>query len=273
MFATRHGYVLHKERECRGLTHMRIVDKEDYHHFSLCRFCALPRCLICRDVSNIACPCNEHAMCRQCMNDYISGLSKTDLASLTCPCGDKRPFDVQSLPTALHSKWIAKLTKTASATIPPCPVSHIVDNILTNSCPHCNRKYENFDGCAAVACECGEWFCGLCGCKCSGFDDAHAHVKICDYNRFSGELFFSRKEITDIETDRKLRHVFEYLRNIRRQRGLFFTIGVFINVAPLLDVPIRYIMPYITLCIRAMTIFMCTFIVSDVCFQICFRFV
>jgi len=54
------------------------------------------------------------------------------------------------------------------------------NRILCLACPACGQVFEDFSGCAALACSragCGRAFCGFCLADCGG--DAHAHVRAC----------------------------------------------------------------------------------------------
>ena len=78
---------------------------------------------------------------------------------------------------------------------------HIVDKILTLSCPRCGQAFFDFDGCCALTCSrqgCKCAFCAFCLEDCG--DDAHTHVKqcggnfLCRWRRLSGS-----KEVTNEE--------------------------------------------------------------------------
>jgi len=55
--------------------------------------------------------------------------------------------------------------------------NHIVERILTLSCPRCSQAFVDFSGCMALTCSragCGCGFCALCQADCG--NDAHSHV-------------------------------------------------------------------------------------------------
>jgi hypothetical protein len=82
---------------------------------------------------------------------------------------------------------------------------HIIERILTLSCPRCDQAFANFDGCWALTCSrqgCGCGFCALCLKDCGS--DAHAHVAEC-----AGDVFGSMEEFQRRQKQRKL--VKEYL--------------------------------------------------------------
>jgi len=54
---------------------------------------------------------------------------------------------------------------------------HIVQRVLTLSCPRCSQAFVDFNGCMALTCSragCGCGFCALCQADCGS--DAHGHV-------------------------------------------------------------------------------------------------
>jgi len=55
--------------------------------------------------------------------------------------------------------------------------NHIIERILTLSCPRCSQAFVDFSGCMALTCSragCGCGFCALCQADCG--NDAHGHV-------------------------------------------------------------------------------------------------
>merc|ERR1711871_1284723 len=86
---------------------------------------------------------------------------------------------------------------------------HIVDKILTVSCPRCGQAYDNFNGCCALTCSrkgCGCNFCAYCLGECG--NDAHHHVAHC---RLGYGLFPSQADLQQAYTDRRRRMVTQYL--------------------------------------------------------------
>ena len=69
---------------------------------------------------------------------------------------------------------------------------HIIDKILTLSCPK-GHAFVDFDGCFALKCSmCPCHFCGWCLADCGG--DAHAHVATCRHKPAGADVFFGTKE-------------------------------------------------------------------------------
>ena len=75
---------------------------------------------------------------------------------------------------------------------------HIINNIMTLLCPHCNLAVFDFVSCFAVQHEsdhshlkygCGLYFCGWCLAKCESSSDCHSHVRACRYNMNPGNAY------------------------------------------------------------------------------------
>jgi hypothetical protein len=60
---------------------------------------------------------------------------------------------------------------------------------LNNECPHCGAVFYDFDGCLALRCTCGGYFCALCFQGFANSDDVHDHVNQCTKNTSPGEYF------------------------------------------------------------------------------------
>lgn len=85
--------------------------------------------------------------------------------------------------------------------------------LLYNKCPNCHAIFDSFTGCCAVTCDnCKCSFCGICVEFHS--NDAHSHVANCPKNPQKGQLFLSDLEIKDVEKQRKLKIVDEYIKKI-----------------------------------------------------------
>ena len=73
--------------------------------------------------------------------------------------------------------------------------AHITEHILTLRCPSCQAPFVDFDGCSAVTCSCGKYFCGLCLAPQSNSSVCHAHVHRCDKNPHNGGVFIMQPEL------------------------------------------------------------------------------
>ena len=75
---------------------------------------------------------------------------------------------------------------------------HIINNMMTLLCPHCNIAVSDVVNCFAVKHEsdqsnlkygCGLYFCGWCLAKCESRSDCHSHVWKCRYSMNPGSLY------------------------------------------------------------------------------------
>lgn len=75
---------------------------------------------------------------------------------------------------------------------------HIIENIMTLLCPHCNMVIFDFINCFAVKHEsdhptikygCGLYFCGWCLAKSDNSSDCHTHVRACKHSMNPGNAY------------------------------------------------------------------------------------
>jgi hypothetical protein len=72
---------------------------------------------------------------------------------------------------------------------------HIIDNILTLSCPRCSQAFVDFTGCMALTCSaagCGCEFCAWCLKDCG--KDAHSHVRNCPVRPAGVDTYFATSD-------------------------------------------------------------------------------
>lgn len=80
-------------------------------------------------------------------------------------------------------------------------------------CPGCKNEWIDFDGCSALTCLCGTYFCAHC---CGKFDtDAlvHTHVKHCALNPNMGSLYTPFAVYKEAKLGRWRARVQHYLDN------------------------------------------------------------
>ena len=90
--------------------------------------------------------------------------------------------------------------------------THIVQKILTLSCPRCGQAFIDFNGCFALVCSrqgCSCGFCAYCLKDCGS--DAHAHVATCTSNG-GRDVFATAGDFDHVQHTRRERMVHEYLR-------------------------------------------------------------
>jgi hypothetical protein len=72
---------------------------------------------------------------------------------------------------------------------------HIIEKILTLSCPRCGQAFLDFSGCMALSCsaaDCGCAFCGWCLHDCG--HDSHAHVRNCPVRPIGMDTYFATSD-------------------------------------------------------------------------------
>ena len=93
---------------------------------------------------------------------------------------------------------------------------HIIDKILTLSCPRCGLAFVDFLGCYALKCNaCPCHFCGWCLADCGNSQDAHAHVRQCHNKPAGADAYWGTPGLND----QQIRQEFEEAHR-RRQRPL-----------------------------------------------------
>ena len=96
---------------------------------------------------------------------------------------------------------------------------HIINKILTLSCPRCGLAFVDFLGCYALKCNaCPCHFCGWCLADCGNSQDAHAHVRQCHNKPAGADAYWGTPGLND----QQIRQEFEEAHR-RRQRPLIRT--------------------------------------------------
>eukprot|EP00820_Chromera_velia_P001662 Cvel_15366.t1-p1 / transcript=Cvel_15366.t1 / gene=Cvel_15366 / organism=Chromera_velia_CCMP2878 / gene_product=Serine/threonine-protein kinase PBS1, putative / transcript_product=Serine/threonine-protein kinase PBS1, putative / location=Cvel_scaffold1132:51663-54398(+) / protein_length=912 / sequence_SO=supercontig / SO=protein_coding / is_pseudo=false len=85
--------------------------------------------------------------------------------------------------------------------------------------PCCNRPFV-FDGCAAVMCVCGMFFCALC--HFTSRYDSHDHVGVCDLNPVRGEVFISTQRLERVHRPLLAQRVRALLADLQRDHPEVF---------------------------------------------------
>ncbi len=71
---------------------------------------------------------------------------------------------------------------------------HVIDRVLTLSCPRCGQAFFDFDGCVALMCSRDNAaFCAYCLKDCG--TDAHRHVVNCEHNPTPDKNLFPGLEV------------------------------------------------------------------------------
>lgn len=219
MFCTATGRRRHASPACPHLKGrpFRSVDPDAR---STCKTCMVP-CMVCDDDAYAVMPSCGHGICRECLEYHATQLQAPHL---TCPC--RTSLDGYALPASLRRLCIPDNAVSA-------PVDAWVE-ALDSRCPSCRRVFVDFDGCAALYCSCGTYFCALCLCECADRASAHAHVLQCYLNpersyfvstgayantrdrRVTHELICMIKRCTFSEAVSNVRRIFPHLTRWQR---------------------------------------------------------
>ena len=122
-----------------------------------------------------------HAFCRECAEHVISSNARRKARRLACPCGGgfAPTVSAEIMGEMLDRAW-------SDGAAARTPADH-----LNSACPHCDAVFYDFDGCLALRCDCGGFFCALCFKACASNQEAHAHARECASNPNPGELYLS----------------------------------------------------------------------------------
>ena len=159
-------------------------------------------------------------LCEECMGVHVRREAAVHPASLPrCPVvrfhGRKR-----CLPESMFHAWLEARRaedggvkdeeRWSSASV----CAHARDL----QCPHCDRRFVDFDGCLALRCTCDRWFCALCLMPQKNGDEAHDHVRACSLNP-SNEHFLPLETCRRIWLGRARERVCKYLQHVRDSDG------------------------------------------------------
>lgn len=200
---TYRGKCVHLRDGCVPIERQIPISDED-EFLSRCTRCFHRGCFVClSDTGGVPTECDQgHAMCEACLHTYVNR------GGLGCPCSPAETADasvkaLQRLPPKLmETAWQKRNT-----ICQPCSTEWIHDlgaalraHAWARCCPHCNAKFDDFDGCAALKCsKCHGYFCGLCMHAASASEDAHAHVRDdCPANPLRGISYFVSHEYVEV---------------------------------------------------------------------------
>lgn len=170
---------------CRYLRGCHPVETSLDDERPLCKAC-FPTCVVCMSEPGHplpSCP-HGHSMCLDCMHLHIQAQAEARaLDVVMCPCGHGRAIDMRTeVSTRVFRYWVESLmgARTEHADLPPPSVGNVTTFLCAHArcvaCPHCDRPFVDFDGCAALQCTCSRHFCALCLCPFSGSRETHHHV-------------------------------------------------------------------------------------------------
>ena len=190
-----------------------------------CRNCART-CFVCMDQLGPADKSVDtgcHDVCRSCLERYLVTLREAPTwdGRLTCPCGSSdRPVKRFKF----ESPHIREPPNVVQRD--PFELQSIVETVMLLRCPHCETVFHDFDGCAAVLCRCGQYFCGLCLQPCSNRENAHEHVAACRYNWSPGHYFVTQRTIFRAHQNLRALKLWKSVIQLNRERSFCYALYV-----------------------------------------------
>lgn len=150
-----------------------------------CKFCFVieNECYVCLEVKSnqASAKCNAHYMCGDCIDRNVEVLCQTKgwNCQVVCPCGSEFDKRILSKKSKQRIEKYSSEAKNETQSYRKFHYDIITEDILTLKCPSCRNAFIDFDGCLALYCNCGAYFCGKCMCKFDSSKDAHSHVLVC----------------------------------------------------------------------------------------------
>ena len=240
--------VAHDDYACarrRATGTVDLISAEDAKGMPACKVCssaARPVCLVCRGEGSIQCPCpSGHHLCHGCLREHLFRnvtYRRGKFCEPRCPCTTTgASFDTRMLPRDLFVAWMLAVlqSETGECARNYSSIDYVVNRILTNACPHCDRPYYEFDACAAVMCDCGNWFCGLCLQPCASAHETHEHVRCCYLNQAQGDVFVATEQIEYAGHERKAAALSMYLVKMAELHGIVYSTGILSATLPYLQ--------------------------------------
>lgn len=188
MWRAPRGRVGHRRADCPHLRGKRVERIDRAEVARLCTVCACT-CVVCQTDPGRPTHCpHGHALCEECLESHLDDHLRTrPEALLRCPCGDGEPLDLETLPPSTLRRWLHSVVRVVGFTARRTSRLESVGVALCHeaqalACPRCGRGFADFDGCAAIHCPCGAFFCALCLQDHATSEDAHAHVLACPHN-------------------------------------------------------------------------------------------
>ena len=167
-------------------------------------------CIICLHEAGRSCPCNEHHICDECLECHVSDLLQNVLwdGKVHCPCGLGSSMRLpQKLRLAIAERDVVAPDLSFNY------VDYAINNILNLRCPKCGMVFVDFDGCLALYCNCGQFFCALCLMAKDDSASCHLHVLKCTYALlYNSNGYYMRLEKWHcFQRDRKCLMLWAYL--------------------------------------------------------------
>ena len=257
------GQCLHR-RSCRVFVHgrqnrsapsRRLATRAEIQELPVCHICCGVDsvCLVCADVleeeNAIVCPCpHGHRLCADCMDEHIHRSCTQrpmDIASscnhIGCPCGHESTFDPRGFSRSQFELWYAAIVShlaqhaRAEGVSTARFVSNLLDDILTLCCPACGLAFSDFDGCLALECRCGAFFCGLCLEHCDSWHECHAHVRNCSHNPTDQCIYMSMSKWGEVQRARTKTRLVAHLTDAAQTVSTTFALSLLVQLQPIIE--------------------------------------
>ena len=235
MYGLPRSHVKHSSRECDGrLENALPLSENEARNRRLCRRCAAARalCLICNDSFDTKKLTSCHAVCDECMKEHLRQLSQRPEwdGRIVCPCGSG--IVERHLSNAVRQMLRAAKKPPEPPIFKRCPVDIALNDVVTDCCPHCRTTFYDFDGCCAVLCRCGNFFCALCLEPAKSSRECHLHVTECRYNPSKGSYYLSTEDAHVARQNAKCARIVRHLNDVRRESSLLTALVVWKSSHP-----------------------------------------
>ena len=196
----------------------------------VCRYCGEgERCMICTEelARGVGVATGCHTVCHDCLLQHVEILRTNPQwdGAVRCPCG-ARQREIARLPPNVRDivrAWRGATNATPSSM---CPLQRAIDDVLTLKCPHCAAAFVDFEGCVAVRCRCGKFFCALCFEAYETNERVHKHVQHCRLNPTPGEYYVSAAKWNDLMRTRQIVRSWSHLEDVRRDTSVLMALTV-----------------------------------------------
>lgn len=191
----------------------------------------VPLCLVCQSTRATVLTSRVcgHGLCDECLDRTVEHQRSH---RLHCPCGaPDAAIDPRLLSETAFDRW-RRAPRTeddddarARLSERPLPAglrdvaAHASDVARTCRCPHCHRRFVDFDGCLALQCTCGGFFCALCEAPCASNEEAHTHVQTgCPHNP-EGPYFWPLAAVQRVWRERARARMSDWLDGVEARDG------------------------------------------------------
>lgn len=208
--------VKHRGGDCRRAraVNMSRLTAEQAAIRRECKFCMCEKesrtCFICTDETNETFGKGEcHEVCASCMETHISILNQNWKWSriVTCPCQSGAQITVPA-------EMIPEVQKIQmERTRKKCIVDEALNEVCNVYCPGCDKAFVDFDGCCALHCECGQYFCAFCFEAQDTNKACHDHVSQCSLSPNPGSYYCPMNTWIEQQERAKRKKLIQFLKS------------------------------------------------------------